>query len=54
MPQGEDDYTISQEDENGGTGMARQLANLSLTENLWSIVKNCWRKQDCTTKMKLI
>ena len=28
--------------------------SFSSIENLWSIVKNCLRKQDCITKMKVI
>ena len=31
-----------------------KLPDLNSTTNLWSVVKNRWRKVDCTTKMKLI
>ena len=30
------------------------LPDLNPIENLWSIVKNCLRKMDCTNKIKLI
>ena len=54
MPQCQDPYKLFQKDENESAGMAGNLSDLNSTENLWSIEKNHWRKQDCTTKMKLI
>ena len=54
MPQGQDDYTIFQKDENEVLEWPGNSPNLSLVENLCSIVKNRLRKQDCITKIKLI
>ena len=49
MPQGENDNTISQKDENGSTGMAWQLARPQSYRKPVVIVKNRLRKQHYTT-----
>ena len=57
MPQGQDDFTIFQKDENGSTVMVWKYCNLldlNDIENLQSSINNCLKNQDCTTKVKLI